>query len=266
MIGGQAADKSFHLNNRVDIPYSDNLHLYRARIFRSMGSGDDRLQVRILPHLSGVGKDEEENLPKYGPLLRGTVIQGKTEVEDGKEEADHVVVFATPDFQHGYVLGLMNDNPGIGQAKMLQSYSYNVIKNFLLQHTAKPKDFDYEDLVIVNWLESKDKDGKITGGHIQLYNKKTGDWTFLMTSGLIVQYQQGKIFLRVGSPSKDGGKTPFSSITMTPDKIYFDTPKFEVNAKLVVLGKHNHNLLGTINKVPSMATGFELYPVDNIFV
>jgi hypothetical protein len=53
---------------------------------------------------------------------------------------------------------------------------------------------------------------------------------------------------------------------ITPNKVYIRTDLFEVDAKNVVLGKHNMKLVGTGGISSIQCEGVNLMPIKNISV
>lgn len=255
-------NNSLDLNNRLANPCSDNLYIYKARVYRTLGPNDDRLQVRILPFMADIPKDELDNLPKYPSFFSGQVIAAYSEVKDGKKNASIVLVAATSDFTCGYVLGLANQWEGNIKAKFTRSYNFKSIKRFLTQRGVCPASFDYQDIMVeINIGNEK------TGGCLRFYNIRTGDYFIVNKSGCIITVQQDKIYMRAGSPpSIPGTKVNFSQITLTPTEIKFDTPLFNVNAKNLILGRHGLYLQGTNAEVSAAVDMTSNVPIKNIMV
>lgn len=255
-------NNSLNLNDRLANPWSDNLYIYKARIYKTLGPNDDRLQVRILPFMADIPKDELDNLPKYPSFFKGQVIAGYSEDKDGKAKASTVLVAATSDFTCGFILGLANQWEGNLKAKFTGSYDFKGIKRFLTQRGACPASFDYKDIMVeVNIGDDA------TGGFMRFYNIRTGDYFVLNRSGCIITIQQDKIYMRAGSPPRNPGtKVNFSQITITPNEIKFDTPLFNVNAKNLILGRHGLYLQGTNSEIPTAVDMVSTVPIKNIMV
>jgi hypothetical protein len=225
------------MNIRSNPSYSDEMVFRRAKIYKVLGPKDDRLQVQVLPELMGIEDSEMDDLPKYPPFIKGTVITGKSHKDDG-DKAEYVWVLCTPDLQMGYILGKANTF-GDTAKKYPDSYSWSDVKSFLRERRALPEDFDYKHLTVINWVIS-DK-----GGFINCFNYLTGDYVLLNTSGTIFTMQQKRLYMRVGTPKAGGGKTAFSAITMTTDKIHFKSPNIEFDAEDLVLAHNGLNGFGT---------------------
>jgi hypothetical protein len=216
--------------------FSDELVIRKARIYKILGPKDDRVQLEVMPECMGIEDSEKDDLPKYPPFIKGTVITGKSFKEDG-DEADYVWVICTPDLQIGYVLGPANVF-GDPTKKYPDSYSWNDVKSFLRERRALPDDFDYKHIRITNWLAT-DK-----GGLVEFYNYLTGDMGIINTSGTIFTLQQKRIYMRVGTPNPSS-RAAFSAITMTADRVTIKSPNFELDCDDVLLARHNLNALGT---------------------
>ena len=94
------------IKNRSTMPYSNEFRLYKARAYANCEEGDDRIQVRVLPYMSMIASTELDNLPKYAPLIKGSVPKVNTEKDD--QLGDMLWVVAIPDFTVGYILGPAN--------------------------------------------------------------------------------------------------------------------------------------------------------------
>jgi hypothetical protein len=257
----------FKLNNPVDVdqrsekPFSDNLKLSKALIYKVLGPKDDRLQVLPLA-MEGIEESEMKNLPRYPCWIKGQVITGKSIDKDGKENADQIWITSTPDFQLGYVVGRCNAFGENTNQKWPYSYNFKSVKDFLHGRSALPKDFDYSHYDVIRMVMTED------GGMIEMCNNRNGDWILLNTSGSIITVQQQKIYIRTGTPPNppSAGPVGFSAITLTPDKIHMKTPNFEVDAKDTVLGHHNLDLAGITGGIVMGKNGVNVQQISNIHV
>jgi len=251
-------NEPLNMQKRQQLSFSDEMVIRKAKIYKCMGAGNDKLKVQVLPELQDIDDEELEDLPEYPPFIKGTVVTGKSHVNDGKE-AEFVWVLCTPDLQVGYVLGKANVF-GEPNKKFADSYSYPDIKKYIEQRRAAPDDFSYNNMVVVQWV-STDK-----GGMIQCYNYLTGDWILLNTSGSVITVQQQRIYMRVGTPADPPSAVAHSSFTMTPDQIHMKAPNIEVDAQQLVLGKHNLRLAGLIGAAPAADNGVPVIATSNIYV
>ena len=255
-------EDALNFAKRVSGPYSDELKIYKANIYKILGTGDDRLQVRILPYMMDIPNSELDNLPKYPPFIKGRVIVGNSEVADGKDKADRVYVACTPDFGFGFILGIANEFEGNTKSQFTGSYSYHNLSSFLAQRGAKPSDFDYENIDV----EINDQ-GDGTGGIMEFHNRKTGDFFIVNTSGTFFTVQRDQIIMRVGSPPElPGGSNIFSQIKMTSTNVEVSTKVFDVSATNIILGHHGTYLLSTNSLVPFFLNGLVLMPIQTIAV
>lgn len=241
------------LENRHMPSNSDEFVFRRAKIYKLNGPKDDRIKVQVLPELAGLKDEEKESLPEYPPFFAGTFHPG--------DEGDFTWVVCTPDLQQGYVLGQSNIFPTEDKYVKGSSYNYMAIKTFLAQRLACPVDFEYKDIVIDKCVMSQ------TGGICEGYNRKTGDWFLLNSTGAVITVQQKKIYMRVGSPPipPSNGPTGFSALTMTTDFTMFKTPNFVVQADTVTLGHHGPALYGLGG--PDFGTqGQPFIPADGVYI
>jgi hypothetical protein len=257
----------YNFDERSIAAFSDELIIRKAKIYKIMGPGDDRLQVLPLPEFMGLSDEEKENLPIYPMFFKGQVITGDPVIDKSstkETDPEFVWCMCTKDFSVGYILGRAN-NFGAEEKKTAysKSYSWGDIQKFLSQRLALPDQFDYKNL-IVNTFFASDK-----GGMIDCYNRKTGDWVLLNTTGAILTVQQKKIMMRVGSPPNptSSGPVGFSLLEMTGDKILMKSPNIELDATDLVLGKHALNLVGTLTQGPVIGrNGVPDLPMDSIHV
>lgn len=244
--------------------FSDELFIRKAKIYKILGPNDDRLQVQPLPEFMGIKDEELENLPIWPMFHKGTMITGDSIKDHSDETAEFVWCLCTRDFSVGYILGKVNNfGSGIKEEKFPDSYSWKDVKTFLQQRQACPLDFDYKNLIVVTFFAS-DK-----GGLINCYNRKTGDWVLLNTTGSVLTVQQKEIYMRVGSPPNpvSSGPVGFSMIRLTGDKIHMKSPNIELECNDLVLGHNSMNLVGTLTQGPIIGrNGVSGIPVPTIHV
>jgi hypothetical protein len=250
-----------------------DLHIYRARVYKRGTSGDDRLQVRILPLQADITDSKElNNLPKFPPLIKGQVFNCRQECSsnlkykngqdiDGKENADYVCVVANSDWTFGYVLGLENQFYGYMGNNYLDSWGFTYMRDYINNRGLGDEDLQYEYLVVQAMSSTPD------GGFCEFYNWKNGNKYIINRAGSCIMILQDKVYIRAGSPGVNGAKNPFSAIEMTGSKIVVKTPCFDVTADNVILGHHNQYLLSTAcSKMPVSAEGINLQPITAIMV
>lgn len=249
------------VENRHERPYEDDLKLHKGLIYDVLGPFDDRLQV-LVDVLTGIEESEMKNLPRYPHLIKGMVTTGKSIKKDGKEKADQVWVLCTPDLQLGYVLGRCNSFGENTDKKWPYSYNFRSVKDFLHGRKALPDDFDYSHYDVMRMVMTDE------GGMIEMCNHQNGDWILLNTSGSIITVQQKKIYIRVGTPPDppEAGPAAFSAATFTPDKIHMKAPNIELDAKDLVLGHHNLDLVATTGGVILGTNGVNGQQITNIHV
>jgi len=260
----------YDFQERNGIPFSDELIIRKAKIYKIMGPKDDRLQVMPIPEFMGINDEELDNLPIYPMFFKGEVITGEaikkdpnsrsTPTKDDIQKADCVWCMCTRDFSVGYIFAGCND---YGSAKKdvayKNSYDWNSIKNFLHQRQALPEDFDYKNLIVTSFTSSS----------ISCYNRVSGDWILMNSSGSILTVQQKKIYMCVGSPPNpiSSGPVGFSFISMTPDKMELSSPNIELNYTDLFLGKNNMSLGALLTQGPVIGrNGVSVVPVPTIHV
>jgi hypothetical protein len=250
--------------------YKPNLELkiYRARVHDVGSVGDDRLQVRIMPYMADYSELEDENLPRYPCMFKGQVLSCYTELNPDKKTnlPDWVFVAATEDFTVGYVIGLANQFYTCNNTPFLDSYGYTNIQNFISSRGLDTYAVNYDEMVVEKWISNKNS--QPIGGMVEMYNYRTGEKYIILTSGTCLIMQYNNIYMRVGNPSgTENGKTEsFSEFVMNNNKIEFKTDLFNVDAKNVVLGQHQLNLLATGATSKVSLNGMEVEPIKTIKV
>ena len=242
-------------------PYSDEMHIYRARIVSKPDPGDDRLQVRIVPHMADI--QETELLPYFPPFFQGQAITGKTENRDQKA-ADYVWVCALPDFSMGFVLGLANAYEDSGAAsKFSQSYDYKNVTQGLMKRGLIPSYLDYKNLHVQFW----------TDAYLEMVDFRYGDKYILQSNGNMIVMQTNQIYLRVGSGAADEASDnpnasvpPYSAIRMSRTEMDFVTPRLVIRAGEIKMGDKNLSLLASASNVPVFVEGATFHPQPHIKV
>lgn len=249
------------MDDRTALSKSDELYVYKAKIYDNCRDGDDRLQVRILPYMAAIPDTDLVNLPRYPPFFKGQVIRGFTEKDDGVDKASLVFVIANSDFTFGYVMGLANSFPGPAKDDLfLESYNFSRIKSFLTQRGINTSSFNYKDIV-VQTLTNSDQ-----GGLIEMYNFRTGEKFIVNKSGTCIVMNQNKIYLRVGSPAETGSSPTFSKIEMTPADISMKANLINIDGKMIKLGSHGNFLAGFGGILPVSVDGQIIQPIMNVLV
>jgi len=238
--------------------YFDQLQIYRARIVNKPDAGDDRLQVRIVPHMIDI--PEKDLLPTYPPFFKGQVVTGKTEETDQKN-ADYVWVAAVPDFSIGFVMGLANSYEGA--SKFSRSYNFKDLVQVLMKRGLVSDTLNYKDLFVQYW----------TDDYMEMVNFRTGDKFILQSNGNMIVMQQNQIFLRVGSGDASetadnalAGVPPYSAIRMSRQEISIATPHLRVRASNITLGDRGLYVLGSASILPIHVEGATLHPQGSIKV
>jgi len=231
-------------DKRQEASYTDSLHIYRARVVTKMEPGDDRLRVRIIPHMIDI--DKKEALPKYPAFFKGQVITSKTEDVD-KKEAEYVWVAALPDFTVGFVLGLANSYETTS-SKFSQSYNYKDMLQGLIQRGVANSDMKYEDLLVQFWNPD----------YMEFINIRSGEKFWIQGNGTMIAMTKNQIYMRVGAESIDNSK--FSAIRMSREEISFVTKRFKIKAADISLGQKGLFVTGMASPIPIAAQGATFHP------
>lgn len=240
-----------HTARRVEPAYQDILHIYRARVVSKPDPGDDRLQVRIIPHMADIM--DTDTLPYYPPFFRNQVIVAKNERAD-KERADFVWVAALPDFTVGFVLGLATSYETSTQ-KFSASYNYKSVIDGLIQRGIASSQTSYENLFVQFWNDD----------YIEMIdtNSASAAKYFLLGNGTIIAMTSNQIYMRVGTKDKNG-RDDFSAIRMSREEINLVTDHFRVKAKNITLGNKGLFVPGVMVSTPIATKGGSLHPQSHI--
>jgi len=230
-------------------PFSDTLQLYRARIVSKPDPGDDRIQIRIIPHMIDIA--DVDLLPFWPPFFSNQVIQGISEKDD-KANAEYVWCAAIPDFTVGFVLGPANNFESAEKSKKFsKSYNYTDMIQGLIQRGIAPPDTDYKNLYIQYW----------NSNYIEMVNIKTGDKFSILGNGTILALHRNQIYMRVG-----GSNEEFSAIRLSQEEINFVTQHFRVKAKKITLGNKGLYVTGVSSALPLEVEGCTFHPQTTIQV
>lgn len=231
--------------------YMDVLHIFRARIVSKPDTGDDRLEVRVMPHMAGL--PDTDPLPKYPPFFKGQVIVGRTEKDD-KKLADYVWVACLPDFTVGFVLGLANSFEG-APSKYTNSYNYKDFVQGLSRRGLIPSYLNYKDLYVQYWNDN----------YIEMVNIKSGDKYIVQSTGNMIVMEKSQIYLRVGNgdAAQDGEKNKFSAIRITRDELSILSPHIRLRGKKISLGDGNLYVAAIASSIPISVMGATIHPITN---
>lgn len=237
--------------------YNGELKLYRANIYANVQSGDDRLQVRILPYMAGITGEDEANLPKYPPLYKGHVIRGYTETEPGDDgQITSIMVLANEDFTVGYCLDPINEFNGALKGALTTSWNYEESKSVLQRCGCVPSNFTYENITC------NTNDG---GTFLEIGSYKEPYKIWMTCAGDVISIQKNRIYLMARSGADSG--TESSYIDIKPDRIELKSKVFDVSkSDAVILGHRGMNLVGTYASSAVPCEGVNLAPCSTIKV
>lgn len=243
----------FDPKQRVEKVYNDVLQIYKARIVSPLEPGNDRLEVRIIPHM--VGLPAGDPLPKYPPFFKGQVVTGKSEVKDEPANADYVWVAATPDFTVGFVIGLANiyERPTQNYSN---SYNYKDIVQGLMDMGLTQSYIDYKDLYVQYWHQN----------YIEMVNSRSGDKYIIQSTGNVIAIEKNQIYLRVGVGKGASAEPPeepnrYSAIRITRDELSIVSPHIRLKGKTISIGEGGLYLAAVGSPVPISVQGMTIHPI-----
>ena len=233
----------------------DELHLYRAVIVDNVKAGDDRLQVRILPWQAEIVGEEEENLPRFPPFIKGQVVRGYTEKNPGPEGTPTSIwVLSNVDFNYGFVLGPVNEFNGAINGALTTSWNYKETKSILTVAGAMPNGFLYED------CEIKTNEANT---FIEISSYKSPFKVMMTDKGTMFVMKETEVFIMSRAGTQPGDQASY--IKMTPSKIECKAKVFDLSkSDAVVLGHHGLSALGTFSDTPVPCEGVNLTPCGKI--
>lgn len=242
--------KFLQADQRLDASYRDVLQIFRARAVSKPEPGDDRLQVRIIPHMVDI--TEIRALPFFPPFFKNQVIVARTE-EEHKENAEYVWVAALPDFTVGFVLGLASSYE-TSTPKFTESYNYKSVIDGLIQRGIASTHTRYENLYVQFWNDD----------YIEMIdtNPDSAAKYMILGNGTIIAMTPNQIYMRVGA--EDYGDTRFSAIRMSREEINFVTEHFRVKAADITLGNKGLYVPGVMSTIPIPVNGTSLHPQTHI--
>jgi hypothetical protein len=139
---------ALNFNKRMIPSHSDDLHFFRARIYRNSDTaGDDRIQVRILPYMEDILETDLMNLPWFPSLNSHKVIRGLPEMLVGPEDAGLVLVLSNSDFTMGWVVCPLNAFPD-SYDKLEYNWDFTGVKDILGKMGVTGKNFNYAYLEV----------------------------------------------------------------------------------------------------------------------
>ena len=238
------------------------LYFRRASLVSNSKIGSDLVQVRILPDMVGIPKEE---CPWYAPFNPSELFRGPSE-EDADGNTDNSLqlwVVCTEDFKTGWVFGEANLEYHIQSKKVDAPYAYKSLYSHLRRlKMGKTDGFKYPELKILN-TNSKHVDmynaiGKKNDNtkSYDIMNVRTGERWMFMDSGVSFAMQRDGITLRVGSPNMD-----HSFIRITNSKIEIVSNQIVIWGKNnTSLGKHGYHVVGMLG-APTAVDGSPLIPM-----
>jgi len=241
----------------LNMEEENTLRLYRARIVSKPDVNDDRLQVRVIPHMLRI--EETELLPKWPPFYKGQVIVGRSEQEveaagDPRIKPEYVWVAALPDFTLGFVLGLANSF--FTEEVFPDSYNYTDIIAGLKLSGAVSQDIDYKNVMVQFWNED----------YIEMVNTKTGEKYIVNSSGTMVTITRNQVYVQVGArnSTNEQDKNKWSGLRVTRGEIGITTDHLRIRANRITLGDSNLNLLATSATSAVTTAGIDLQPLTKV--
>lgn len=233
--------------------YNGELRLYRANIYANVKSGDDRLQVRVMPYMAGITGEDEANLPKYPPLVKGHVIRGYAE-SDNEDQVTSIMVLANDDFTVGYCLDPVNEFNGALDGALTTSWNYQEAKSVLQRCGCVPKNFTYENITC-NVNEA---------GNFMEMSAYNQPFKIMMTcSGDVIAIQQNRVFLMARSGPESG--TDSSYIDIKPARIEIKGKVVDLSkSDAVILGHRGMSVVGTFSPTAVPCEGVNLAPCSSV--
>lgn len=200
-------------------PDLTTLNFYRGVVYDDGPVGSDMLKIRILPDMENLSEDK---LPNYPPFQSDYILKGVSEKEAGSpDKATIVWCLCTSDFKTGYIFGEANNQYSIDDEKVLNPWGFNDFKNHLLRCRLNTDKVEYQDLQVIlsnsnqqSLYKGMGIPGEDLGQSMDVYDLKSGDRYFMMSSGTMVAFKRDTIFLRVGSPDNQP-----TEIILTPGKL-----------------------------------------------
>lgn len=188
-----------------------NYGLYIAKV---VGVGDDdRLQVRVLPHMGNSNDIPDEQCPRWSSFFRERLFSGTA------ASNEYVWVICNEEFTAGYVLGLANYTTYIGddssyKEKAIPSDLKDIASNALVSLQAEKLNFNNIDVTFWN------------ADSIHFVERSSG--------GSIIAFRNGSLY--VARPDEFIIALPNSKFIMNSNGISFSGASINLGSDNVHLG------------------------------
>lgn len=225
---------------------AESLRLYKARLYNVADYEDNRVQVRILPHMHEFKGDMLELLPWYPPFFKNMIFNGITEknADSKKKEKPAILwVVALPDFTAGYILGYANNFESQTE-RPSNSFNFKEAKKALDDKKCLPPGLDYKNLHVQYFNDA----------YIEFIDTKLGCKVILNDRQTVFVLAHNVIKMRIG----EDGESSYSEITMSNKEINLHSDKITLKANDISLGEKGLYLVASPSFIPITVEGVSL--------
>lgn len=187
--------------------------IYIAQVVGAANSGDDRLQVRVLPQMQNASTLPDSQCPKWSYFFRDEFYTGTGAAND------YVWVICNDDFSVGYILGIANyttytSEETLYKQKSIPSDLINTMKDSIA--TLRGEQYSFKNLKVTFWNEDS----------VHLIERGTGGSIIAFRNGTFYMMRPSEFVISIGD----------TKLTMNRSGISLTGASIKLGSKDVCLG------------------------------
>ena len=187
--------------------------IYIAQVVGAANSGDDRLQVRVLPQMQNASTLPDSQCPKWSYFFRDEFYTGTG------ADNDYVWVICNDDFSVGYILGIANyttytSEETLYKQKSIPSDLINTMKDSIA--TLRGEQYSFKNLKVTFWNEDS----------VHLIERGTGGSIIAFRNGTFYMMRPSEFVISIGD----------TKLTMNRSGISLTGASIKLGSKNVCLG------------------------------
>lgn len=187
--------------------------IYIAQVVGAANSGDDRLQVRVLPQMQNASTLPDSQCPKWSYFFRDEFYTGTGAAND------YVWVICNDDFSVGYILGIANyttytSEETLYKQKSIPSDLINTMKDSIA--TLRGEQYSFRNLKVTFWNEDS----------VHLIERGTGGSIIAFRNGTFYMMRPSEFVISIGD----------TKLTMNRSGISLAGASIKLGSKDVCLG------------------------------
>lgn len=187
--------------------------IHIAQVVGAANSGDDRLQVRVLPQMQNASTLPDSQCPKWSYFFRDEFYTGTGAAND------YVWVICNDDFSVGYILGIANyttytSEETLYKQKSIPSDLINTMKDSIA--TLRGEQYSFKNLKVTFWNEDS----------VHLIERGTGGSIIAFRNGTFYMMRPSEFVISIGD----------TKLTMNRSGISLTGASIKLGSKDVCLG------------------------------